>query len=1501
MKKKNLIIKLALFVLLLSLSFMLVACGETESKDKGSTTTPTIDYTKDLLIENSDFVVADSSASYPRTAGKWTGAVFSSNLPSGVTAGIIDVSDDKYAANKSTWDNLSNPGKADGSSDNRMLMIYMPKKANSTDTKHGNTAYGYTSNSFTIQKNAYYKFTVSVKTVNLDGGTDKGARVYLSSSAFAEFSSIDTNGEWTTYTAYIQGSQWQDSTLTVNLSLGYYSSSITANQLTTGYAFFDNVKLEKMTEKDGKSAAAQYAEAGVNEYTQKITYHVPNGDFDYGTLASGSSSALPSLWSSVTGGSNTSFSAPTTYRYNGIVDTEPNNFKELQSKLGTSRYIYKKYLTITKAAYDALSDADKANYALVAGTEVYRNKEDSDNVEAVNYYSLVTNPGTVNGLSPKVYMLSNTYMTAQGIKSSSPIVVEKGGYTKVSVSVYTQHIFGAGVSIRLTGNGDDFAFQNISKPTTALETIGGKEIDVYQVTNSKTNSTIFYNSNGEVVPESYYMDRAGSTGGWVTYSFYVKGNAYMDTSFNVELWLGTGDTSENTEKTISSFSSSGYSSKTDFKTYTANGTFAKGWAFFDGVSVSKISETEYNAISGTAMEYSSSKADRIVDGTNKDAKIDLSIANGLTANANFENAVKSDANKNFDAKTLGTPVDWKANVTDGKVDGVFLSSDTVAGTIDVNSFDFASLNLKNPKLPYDFGSSKVYMVYSNSNIKYTLQSSTFTLTQNNCYRITVWLKTDNASSGIRVSLIDADTKETLKSSSVINSKNVDNDYNNGWIDYSFNIRGYSNKNLNATLLLEYGYGTRWNASTLNKGAGYFANVSVVNIPLSTYTTLSSNTSYSTSQSYETTETSKTIANGSFGLYDLSKTEGIEGGKLSGDVGYVKNWTKSDNKIDAIKSGVIGFNTTDGLKYTVESGSQIANLQTKYPLLNTLGTASSSIYDSWEAPNGGPNALLIANTDAANKHAVGYQSSSISLSANSYYKISVWAYADAGVKYSVYLDSENTVTNFFDEAPAISKTTTVAGWTEYVFYIQVGLNSASLNLNLWLGDNANIFNYSNKDDAKTNGYVVFDSAVCQSINSEEFLAATKAENSRKMSFVTDGFDAQSTNAESKSTLTSATGWTGKVGTNCVKSNTKSGIYYFSGVGGDYEISDLFGLDLKGTINLTSGTHYKNTAKATDFIPISETVGKIYSDPACTTLADNGIYYKKSDTEVITLATTTNDATKETVLAKYELNTEEREASFINYNDLKTHSGKYALAINNVENSSYYYTSSSYSLAKESIYKISVWVKTNKLEEGKGAFIKLASSGLDYADAKKTFSKIVANDWTEYVYYVKTADAALSGLTVSLGLGEVDDDDNPTLLAKGYALFDDFKIEKVSETEFDGIVENDNVKKFTAKDSDISIGGDKKDNSGESEYKPDLTYLWWMIPTIILAVATIIVIIVFAVRKFKQKHPKKQEVEANYETDATTTEAVERKQDLYKNRFDESNGVVEEKKVKKSKKK
>lgn len=1498
MKKKNLFINLVLLTLIVSLSVMLVACNtETSSDTESESSSVTINYTEGLLIDNSDFVVANTSASYPRTAGKWTGAAFSTSVyPTGVTAGIIDVSTDLYEANKSTWDNLSNPEKAEGSEDDRMLMIYMPKKADSSDTKHGNTAYGYTSNSFTIKKNTYYKFSVSVKTVNLDGGTNKGARIYLSSSGYAEFASINTNGEWTTYTAYIEGSQSADSTLTVNLSLGYYSSSIPAAQLTSGYAFFDNVTLEKMTEKDGKTPAEQFQAATVSEQTKKITYFVPNGEFDYGTLASGSSSALPSLWTAVTGGSNTSFSAPTTYRYNGIVDTGETEFADLQSKLGTSRYIYTKYKTITAEAYEALSAEDKANYALVAGTSVYREITDTDGVTAVNYYSMVTNPGTPVGSSSKVYMLSNTYMTAQGIKSNTPIVVEKGSYTKISVSVFTQHVFGAGVSIRLSGNGDDFAFENISKPSTALEIVADKEIETYQVISNGT--TTYYNSNGEVVPESYYADRAGSTGGWVTYSFIIKGNAYMDTSFNMELWLGTGDTSENTEKTISSFSSTGYSSKTDFKTYTSDGTFSKGWAFFDGVSVSKVTEAEYNAISGTALTYNSTKNERIVDGSNTSAKIDLSTTNGLSLNSDFAAATHSVGNVNFDQKTLGTPDNWTTNVTDGKVDGVFLSADTVAGTVDVNSFDFNSLNLTNPELPYDFGSSKIFMVYSPANEKYTLKSSSFMLTQNNCYRISVWLKTENASSGIRVSLVNADTDEVLKSSSVINSDDVDNEYNNGWIDFSFIIRGYSDKAINAALLLEYGYGTRWNASTLNSGAGYFANASVVNIPLSTYTTLSSSSTYSTSQSYETTETGKTIANGSFGLYDLSKTEGMVDGSLSNDVGYAKNWTLSDNKISDVKAGIIKFNTSDGINFTVNAGSQIANLIAAYPSLATLGNASASIYDSWLIPNGGPSSLLIADTHASEKYAVGYESDSISLSANSYYKISVFAYADAGVQYSLYLDSENTVTNYFDEAPAMKTVKSASGWTEYVFYVEVGLSSVSLNLDLWLGANTEIFSFADANDAKSGGYVVFDSAVCSAINAEEFAAVTQNENTRKMSFLTDGFDAPSTNAESKSTLSTATGWTGTAGENCVKANTKSGIYYYSGIYGDYEISDLFGVNLTGELN-TSGTHYKNASLINDYILISDTTGKLYSDSACTNLADNGIYYKKSESEIITLATTT-DNDGNSVLAKYVLNTEEREASFIEYSKLATHNGKYALAINNVAESSYYYTSSSYTLAKESTYKISVFVKTDMLDEGKGAFVKLTASGLDYADSKKTFSKIADTDWTEYCFYIKTADTDLSGITISLGLGEVDDEDNPTLTTKGYALFDDFKIEKISETVYDAATEGTSLIKLEAKDSDITIGGDDTDDD-VTEYKPDLTYLWWMIPTIILAVAVIIVIIVFLVRKFKAKHPKKQDVEANYETDATSSEAIERKQEVYKDSFDESNGAVVEQKKNKDKKK
>lgn len=1488
MKKKNLFINLVILVMAVSLVIGLSACNPSDpSSDSSKNNSYVIDNTEGLLISNSDFNGTSNSKVYPYLPKDWKGSVMTSSLPAGVTAGTINVNEEIYDDYKSTWDDLDNPGKAEGSSDDKMLMIYMPEKADSDDAKHGPTAYGYTSNSFTITQYDYYKLSVSVKTVNIEGGDDAGARIYLSTSAYVDFHSIDTEGEWTTYTIYIEGSASKDYTLTVNLSLGYYSSSISSAQLTTGYVFFDNLVLEKLEPTEDKTPYEQYSEAVTNDTTKKITYLVPNGEFDYGTTVSGSSSAQPSLWSAVTGGSSTSFSAPTTYRYNGLLDV--TNYENLQSKLSTTRYIYTPEVTFytleewngltedEQKAYDSVSDVTEGEYA--GGKKAVKNK-----VSAMDYTKNVVNPSTPAGSSGNsVYMLSQVYMTAQGITSSTPLVVEKGSYTAISVRVYTQHIFGAGVSILLSGNGDDFGFVNISK-TTYTKDSSGDEVEVYQVYNTSTSDFDYYNSKGEKLTVSDY--NPGTTGGWATYTFYIKGNAYMDTSFTMELWLGTGDTSENTKKTIDSFTSSGYASKASFSTYTSDGTFSKGFVFFDNVTISKVTEEDYRKATASA-DYSTPTDDRLVNGdANQTYAIDLALANDLaSANGSFENSTQN-ADIPYDDLTLGTPDGWTTTITDGQIDGVYLSPDTVAGVVDTtNQSLFESLGLTSPGVPFDYGSNKVLMVYSPTGQIYKFESQPFTLEQNNCYRVSVWMKTENmpSSSGLRISLYDADTDTSLKSSSVINTTDYKKYHDNDWIEYTFVIKGYSDKSINASLVLEYGYGDRWASTTHGKGAGYFANVSVMNIPLTTYTTLSSNTTNSTSISYQTTESGKTVANSAFDLIDLDNTQGMQNGKLLEDVGVPLNWTATDKKIssDDVLGGIIQFNTDDNKNFYADAAGQIATLAAKYPVLSSLGTTTSSIYDMWTNPNGGPNALLIANVDGTDKFSLGYTSKAISLSANSYYKISVWAYTNGGsTLYSLYLTSENPVTNYFEEAPYFVTTSTNAGWTEYTFYVEVGLNAISATLDLWLGVNTDVVSYANAEDAKTTGYVVYDSVSCLSITEEEFNEyAAATENQRKISFLTDGFDAASTDASSKSSLTSVTGWTSKIAEVSNLTDIKSGIYYYSGVEGDYEISDLFGLDLKGTLDQEKGTHYQNNADSKEFIPISDTVGKLYSDVACTTLSETGIYYKRAENDVVTLKTTTVDDTQ--VLAKYTLNTEDRNNSFIPYENLATRSGNYALAINNTVESSYYYVSSKYSFTADSYYKVSVFVKTYGVSEGTGAYVRLSANGLNYTTAEKTFSKINSEAWTEYTFYVKTADEALSDITVELGLGEYDTaTEDKDLLAKGYAMFDDFSIEKIDEAAYDDATEGDALKKFEATESDVSTGDPDSDGTGTVPYTPDLSYLWWMIPTIILVLAVIIVIIVLVVRKIKAKMPEKESVKsASYSSESTTNENIEQKKDIY----------------------
>ena len=123
------------------------------------------------------------------------------------------------------------------------------------------------------------------------------------------------------------------------------------------------------------------------------------------------------------------------------------------------------------------------------------------------------------------------------------------------------------------------------------------------------------------------------------------------------------------------------------------------------------------------------------------------------------------------------------------------------------------------------------------------------------------------------------------------------------------------------------------------------------------------------------------------------------------------------------------------------------------------------------------------------------------------------------------------------------------------------------------------------------------------------------------------------------------------------------------------------------------------------------------------------------------------------------------------------------------------------------------------------------------------------WTKYTFYVKTLDEKVSSATIKLALGEYDAD-NKDLLSTGYAMFDAIEFEIIDEAEFDSAVAGDFVAKRTVAESSQEGNVEEEEEPTTPDNEFNLDSLWWMIPTILLAIATIAVIIVYVVKKFRK---------------------------------------------------
>ncbi|MBR2970720.1 MAG: hypothetical protein IKC48_02870 [Clostridia bacterium] len=205
------------------------------------------------------------------------------------------------------------------------------------------------------------------------------------------------------------------------------------------------------------------------------------------------------------------------------------------------------------------------------------------------------------------------------------------------------------------------------------------------------------------------------------------------------------------------------------------------------------------------------------------------------------------------------------------------------------------------------------------------------------------------------------------------------------------------------------------------------------------------------------------------------------------------------------SGVVDLSTDSGVSYTdfmeetkLDAYSEFADAKPTTPFGRNTNNPNGNLY----FPGTNSKALMINTNDTDSKRgtAYGYSSEDIELDAYSYYKFSVWAKTgdfvqDTGAVIKISgLDYDIGFWNI-DNSEEINNAT--YGFTEYVIFVATAENSASVKLNLQVGD---CYTYGTIDDGDSyiehihpsSGYAFFDNITCTKLSANAY--AHEASNS-----------------------------------------------------------------------------------------------------------------------------------------------------------------------------------------------------------------------------------------------------------------------------------------------------------------------------------------------------------------------------------------------------------------------
>lgn len=1096
-----------------------------------------------------------SDKGYPYAPSSFTGSPTSdtegSTLPKleTIKRGVINLADYQ---NLGAWCTFSKfdakrlTGEEDAKNynkDDNVLMI------NNTEARY----YMYRSSEFSVAANTKYLLQVDVRTANLDGDEKKGATIKIAKSyssgssipateGYASFDAI-TVGEWTTYSFIIDGKYNGSTSLELQLMLG--NNNLRDEYKTSGYAFFDNIRLT--TVKDDTVLPT--------ENVKTITLSVPNGSFDYKTT-----SDYPYLYNRVpTTDTNSNYGLVNEVDAKDGKITLVNEYKVAadavkghgsvfaiynvaDARMGfyTTNPLYFKrggYYKVTVSLNTKYVENGKAYLALGKSKDLSDNtvieieQKDSENNGWNEYtFYVYANENTADELYFHFGLGKDSDNKAKGYILVDDLKIEETDDTTQTGDYVTDNRFKAednkltdafvnksgtdinGVPVTITGDGEEFSADDKTPYVSSIFSARNRKFTSAKATLAK------FQTKATLQKDTYYR-----------FSVWVRTVDVPSTS-GVVLTVYDGDKDVNSAvKAIATFAAVTTDKDLADSSSSLNG-YRELVCYFHTASLQNQDVTfEISLGSGGAFTSSTLFSGTAYIANASLVETDYTKYNGASASGTYEK--KYDWYETLSGETFTNGQFQKYNYSDTKFfkdggvneKGEFQSTSfgvpsgwtlkgekdkAVAGIVDVNRENLLN-NLATKigitaevlkAVPVDANDKPVetFGIYAGGNsyllinsadveglakesVRVGYVSNSFTLNANSYYKISVMVKVINGQASVYL-MTDNNISETNVDSKFENIEASTASQTGGWKRYTFYVKtGFSS--ISATLGLYLGGKDVDIALTdANMVLADGLNGKYVKKAANEYEVYNKNTHKDATETYNYKDSAK----GGTVLFDYvikeDISESVYNAKTASATASAADEYEETKRVEMNLDSFGLATTPDENKPTSPKGWTKTSLTKD---TDTEQLQSGVIYSTDYKAHSGESCLIIPYLNTAG--ASYYASDAKTLTKDGFYKISVWAKLSEGHTGKAYITL--VATNYGENSKYVdyaSQTIEVnsTDWKEYVFFIKAPSSDTKIDK---YGDNAKDLSlkirlgFGESADNKASGYVLFDDVLIEKLD------------------------------------------------------------------------------------------------------------------------------------------------------------------------------------------------------------------------------------------------------------------------------------------------------------------------------------------------------------------------------------------------------------------------------------